>query len=163
MTGGAMRHQRGEGEVKTTFRSIAVAAGALLTLGVAPALALTSEQIAACDKRGASAESRVTNCTAVIEGTKSASLKSKARARKADALIDRGDALKAKGDVDGALRDYTEALTLDKDNTSVLFKRGMIYRDRGERDQAIADLDCALKSDKRSIELMNALSHLYYD
>src|SRR5690349_15125562 len=123
--------RRGEGEVNAIFRSIVLAtiAGALFVFAVSPSFAVTSEQIAACDKRG-SADSRIAACAAVIEGSKSATAKARARKNKLDALIDRADALKTKGDVDGALRDYSEALTLDRDNKSILFKRGMIYRDR---------------------------------
>ena len=104
MTGCAWR-RRGEGEVNVTFRSIILAtfAGALLVIGALPSFALTAEQIATCDKRGP-ADNRITACTAVIEGTRSSSVKARARAHKLDALLDRADALKTKGDIDGALR-----------------------------------------------------------
>jgi hypothetical protein len=104
-------------QVTRTIKPIAIAAiaGAVFAHGVAVSRAapVTAHQIAACEKRGGSAENHITICTAVIDGTRSAKTKARARISKAAALEERGDALKAKGDIDGALRDYTEALTLD--------------------------------------------------
>ena len=149
---------------KTLGIVVLLATSALIALGVPRAFAgVTTEQITACESKRGSLDSRIDACSAVMDGTRSASAKAKARARKIDALEDRGDSLKAKGDLDGALRDYGDVLTLNSNNTSVLLKRGLIYRDRGERDKAIIDLENALKHDKRSIDAMNALSHLYYD
>ena len=89
-----MRGRHGEGKVNGTIRSIpmAIIAGALLAQGgaVAHAAPVTAQQIAACDKRGGSLDTRIINCTTVIEGTRSAAVKKRARAHKIDALEDRG-------------------------------------------------------------------------
>ena len=88
-----MRGRHGEGKVNGTIRSIAMAiiAGALLAQGsaVAHAAPVTAQQITACDKRGGSLDTRIANCTTVIEGTRSAAVKKRARAHKIDRTIPR--------------------------------------------------------------------------
>src|SRR5690242_5604026 len=141
MTGPFDRSGR-DGEVRQKTFSIAVAAAvsALTALGATAAFAgVTAEQVTACEGKRGSLDSRISACTAVMDGSKSASAKARARNRKVEALIERGDGFKAKGDIDGAAREYADVLALEPNNVSVLLKRGLIYRDRGERDKAIAD------------------------
>src|ERR1700730_12673753 len=136
---------------------IGVTAAAIALLVAQNSFAFTREQAQAFEtKAEASPDSRIANCSAVIE-------KTKVKKQKIDALIERGKAYRAKGDGERAIRDFDEAIKQDGKHAEAYYNRGMTLRDRGEIDRALQDLEPTIKYNPKNTVALNTLSHVYYD
>jgi len=62
-----------------------------------------------------------------------------------------------KVDFEAALKDYEEALKLDKDMTVAKYNRGTIWYRMGKYQEALADLQEAVNSDSDNKEYQEAL------
>ena len=79
-------------------------------------------------------------CTKIIDDTASAA------ADRAAALISRGRAWHdVKHDYDHAIADYSQAISLDPDNSVAFYDRGVDWRAKGNDTSAIADYDEAIR------------------
>src|SRR6185437_7179 len=117
-------------------------------LAASPAFAApaapTANEIRLCTgKQDESPDTRIANCTAVIE-------KSRVKKQKADAYAERGKARRTKGDADGAVADFDQTLQLDPKNGEVYFNRALAHRDRGDGERAAKDFEQSVKFEKRN-------------
>jgi lipoprotein NlpI len=71
----------------------------------------------------------------------------------------RGVIRQSNNDLDGALSDFTQALTLDPKNTDAFFHRGLVEESRGNLDNALADYNQVLDLNPKQTD---AFSHRAY-
>ena len=64
----------------------------------------------------------------------------------------RGFASQNHGDVDGAIKDYNQALSLDPKNAEALYRRGLAYQAKGDIDNALADYNQAIDLDPKQAD-----------
>ena len=62
------------------------------------------------------------------------------------------NARRTKGDLDGAISDYTKAISLSPKFTRAYYNRGAAYQARGDLSWAIADYDSAIRDDPEFID-----------
>lgn len=72
----------------------------------------------------------------------------------------RGHLLNLKGDLEGALRDFNEAIRIDPSAGDGWYNRGVIYRKKGLRDLAIADFRRALRINPNDTDAIKNLEAL---
>lgn len=112
--------------------------GAFLAAMAVPAGAQTQQQIDWCAKGGASADERISSCTAVIESGKYQGK------NLAWAYNNRGAQYKKKGQANLALDDYNQSLRLDPSDTDTYYNRGNLYASKRDYDAALADYNRAI-------------------
>lgn len=88
-------------------------------------------------------DNAVTDCNWVLERSPSAHV---------PALLIRGTARSAKGDPEGAIADFGQVLTLDKNNQLALLRRGDVYLAQSRADEALKDYNAVLALDARNAE-----------
>jgi TPR repeat/Tetratricopeptide repeat len=82
---------------------------------------------------------------------------------KAVALVKRGDVLAAEGDYDGAIAEYTEALSIEPTYEVVYENRANVYFAQGEYDLAIADYDVIIRFRPKYVEAFFRRAVAYYN
>jgi tetratricopeptide (TPR) repeat protein len=73
----------------------------------------------------------------------------------AAAFMESGRAAFAKGDYDRAIADYTQAIRLNPNSTTIYNNRGNAYSNKGDYDHAIADYTQAIRLDPNSATAYN--------
>ncbi len=126
---------------EATSRLIFAFALAVIALAAgAPALAQKPEERRWCDgEDAATADQRITGCSAVIRAGRDRSEKL------AEAFNNRGLAYRLKGDLERAIQDYGQAIKIYAKFADAYNNRGVAYDKRGEYDRAIQDYDQSLK------------------
>ncbi|MCZ6624588.1 MAG: tetratricopeptide repeat protein [Deltaproteobacteria bacterium] len=66
------------------------------------------------------------------------------------AYYNRGIARKAKGDLNGALKDYGEAIRLNPDDADAYYNRGIARDDKGDLDGAAQDEKAARRLKRKT-------------
>jgi tetratricopeptide (TPR) repeat protein len=102
-----------------------------------------AEDLAAC-QREADAAVRVELCTKLVGD------KAEIEDIRAEALLNRGLAFSALGEDGRAIADYTSAIGLNPQYTSLYQSRGEAYFRSGDAPKAIADFDVVLKIDAQN-------------
>ncbi len=130
----------------------ALAGAAILlagTLLVAPAVALTQQDIDWCANAGQAftQDQAIDGCTAAIGS---------GRWSEKDlvwAFVDRGLAHEIKGETDAAIADYDRAIQLDPASVNAFYDRGLAYNVKGDYGRAIADFDRVIQLDPTTLRL----------
>ncbi len=123
-------------------RSLVVAFGfGLLFAG--PALAASQQDWDACQSKDPARV--IPACSSIIPDT------TETPQSRADAYVFRAGAYIERGNIDGAIRDYTEAIKLTPRNVIAYVSRALAYFHKGDRDKAILDYAIANKLDASAV------------
>jgi tetratricopeptide (TPR) repeat protein len=123
----------------------------VFALAVAVIAAVTSNFILLSDEKQlrkdcqpwADRERILLGCTLIIQD------QNESVGNRAIAYHNRGFTFHAKSEHDRAIADYTEAITLDPEDTTNYYNRGLVFHAKGDRDRAIADYSAAIKRDPK--------------
>ena len=115
-----------------------------------------TQERAACLNKDTPAAALIAACTVIIDANRDKP------SVMATAYFHRGDALREKGDHDAAIKDLSEAITLDG-KSAAYFARATSYKAKGDLDNAIADLDQAIKFDSKNPTYYSTRSHALYE
>jgi tetratricopeptide (TPR) repeat protein len=111
---------------------------ALLLLGTTPGQAqVSTEYMKDCE--GTDPNLRIPACTRMLESGRLVTR------FQVIVLTNRGTAYYKLGQLDRALRDYNEAIALDRSDDFALYSRGVLYAARGDHERAVRDFDQALR------------------
>ncbi len=124
--------------MKRWYAFVAVLA-VVLRIGGGPALAKEG----ACGNAGAGADDVIEGCTLLIDQKRGTVTDQE------HAYINRGNAWLRKGNADKAIADYTQAISLDPNDSLAAANRGNAWLDKGYADKAIADYDQAILLEPR--------------
>src|SRR6516165_9120757 len=125
------------------LRSVFVAVTAWAAVAVMPinmVVAQMSKEWSQCSgAEGAIADVIISGCSTVIQAGQGSPK------QLATAFNNRGVVYRLKGDYDRALRDYDEAIWLDRSIPAFFYNRAIAYTEKQDYDRAIADFEMVLR------------------
>src|SRR5262249_16565143 len=105
---------------------------------------------------------KVDPTAAAVEFQKFQSLKEAAEANTVVAHVNRGDNLLASGNLDGATKEFEEALTMDPDSATARYNLALVKQSHGNLDGAKEQLSLALQSNPGYVEAHNNLGAILF-
>jgi tetratricopeptide (TPR) repeat protein len=80
-----------------------------------------------------------------------------------ETYTNRGIAYFDKGDYDAAIKEYTQAITLNPEYAVAYYNRGIAYADKGDDDAAIKDYTQAITLNSEDAKAYHNRGYIYYD